>query len=130
MDRPTDPKAVVSAICELFAQRRYVEAVERYFAPDYIEHNPEIPGGNREGFLTHLREGSFDQPGGGGFDIEMLRIVAEGDEVALHIKVVEPGKAPLSVMEFYRIENGLAVEHWDVMQAFPLKPRNTSYPMA
>ena len=39
-------------------------AVERYFSPDYIEHNPDIPGGNLEGFKQLLVREGLDEPRG------------------------------------------------------------------
>lgn len=112
-------KQVVLKICELFEQNRAMEAAERYFSTDYIEHNQEIPNGNLEGFKEVLRREKMDKPGRRDVKITVLRVLAEGDDVGVHLKCEEPGKAPLMIMELYRVKDGLVVEHWDAMQAVP-----------
>jgi predicted SnoaL-like aldol condensation-catalyzing enzyme len=114
-----EAKAVVLKVCELFEQNRAMEAAERYFSPDYIEHNQEIPNGNLEGFKQVLRRERMDRPGQRDVKISVLRVIAEGDDVGVHMKCEEPGKPPLMIMELYRVKDGLVVEHWDAMQALP-----------
>lgn len=112
-------REVVLEVCRLFAQHRGLEAVERYFSPEYIEHNPDIPGGNLEGFRRVLIREGLDEPRGRDVAIELLNVVAEGAEVGIYLKAVEKGKPPLMIMEVYRVEGGRIVEHWDVMQGAP-----------
>ena len=116
-DGPDDPKEVVTQICRLFAEHRGMEAVERYFAPDYIEHNPEIPGGDLDGFKDLLVQAGLDVPSGRKLEMEVLHMIAEGPDVFVHSTAREAGGPALTIMEIYRIREGKAVEHWDVMQA-------------
>lgn len=114
---PDDPKEVVAQICRLFAEHRGMEAVERYFSPDYIEHNPEIPGGNLDGFKDLLVRAGLDRPSGRKLEMKVLHTIAEGPDVFVHSVAREEGGPALTIMEIYRIRDGKAVEHWDVMQA-------------
>lgn len=125
-----DPKQVVTAICELFQAQRGMDAVDRYFSADYIEHNPEIPGGNLDGFKQVLIREGLDEPRGHPMQLDVLRIIAEGSDVAVHLRVRQPDQPDLMIMELYRVRDGKVVEHWDVMQAAPAEPVNTVQPMA
>ena len=115
----SDPKQVVAEVCRLFEEHRCMEAVDRHFSPDYIEHNPQIPGGNLEGFKDLLVREGLDVPTGRPLEITVLQMIAEGPDVVVYMKAVEPGKPPLMIMEIYRVIDGKVVEHWDVMQAEP-----------
>lgn len=112
-----EAKQVVLKICELFTQQHGMEAAERYFSPDYIEHNPEIPGGNLKGFKEVLVRERMDRPQGREVKLSVLRVIAEGDDVGVHMLCEEPGSPPVNIMEIYRVKGGLVVEHWDAMRA-------------
>jgi predicted SnoaL-like aldol condensation-catalyzing enzyme len=113
----SEAKQVVLKVCELFEQQRGMEAAERYFSPDYIEHNPEIPGGDLDGFKEVLVRERMDKPHGRNVKIKVLKVIAEGDDVGVHMICEEPGNPPIMIMEIYRVKDGLVVEHWDTMRA-------------
>ena len=105
----TNKALVLEAFDTLFNKRDYV-AAERYWSPHYIQHSAHIAPG---------REGLFDlikslppmlkyEPGA---------IVAEGDLVIVHGRFSGFG-APVNwiAADILRIENGILVEHWDVIQ--------------
>ena len=100
---------VLEAFDTLFNKRDYA-AAERLWSPDYIQHSAHIAPG---------REGLFDlikslpptlkyEPGA---------IVAEGDLVIVHGRFSGFG-APMNwiAADILRIEDGVMVEHWDVIQ--------------
>src|SRR5712672_1483127 len=100
---------VLAAFDALFNKRDYL-AAERYWSPHYIQHSAHIAPG---------REGLFDliksipptlkyEPG---------MIVAEGDLVIVHGRFSGFG-APVNwiAADIVRIQNGILVEHWDVIQ--------------
>lgn len=54
--------------------------------------------------------------------VDPKRFVAEGDMVAAHVHfITAPGSRGHAAMDFFRLENGKIVEHWDVMQDVPEK---------
>jgi len=124
------PKEIVGEVCRLFAEQRGMDAVERYFAPDYVEHNPEVPDGSLDGFRALLVREGLDEPRGRAFEMTVLNLIAECPDVAVHLKVSEPDRPPLIIMEIYRVRDGRIVEHWDVMQSMPAKPVNRRHAMA
>jgi predicted SnoaL-like aldol condensation-catalyzing enzyme len=108
-DRPQRNKALVlEAMTSLF-QRHDASAVERLYAPDYIQHNPEIPQGRDalKALVADLSETVFYEPG---------LIVAEGDLVAIHGRIRGWADTPQVVVDIFRIEGGRLAEHWDVLQ--------------
>ena len=100
---------VLKAFDLLFNKRDYAEA-ERYWSPRYIQHSAHIKPG---------RDGLFDlikslpptlryEPG---------VIVADGDFVIVHGRFSGFGQpANWIAADILRIENGILMEHWDVIQ--------------
>jgi predicted SnoaL-like aldol condensation-catalyzing enzyme len=110
---------VLEAFDTLFNRRDYA-AAERFWSPRYIQHSAHIEPG---------REGLFDlikslpptlkyEPG---------TIVAEGDYVIIHGRFSGFGQ-PVNwiAADILRIENGIFVEHWDVIQDEATKEKSRS----
>lgn len=108
-DRPRRNKALVlEAMTSLF-QRHDASVVERLYAPDYIQHNPDIPQG-RDALRTLVVAMSPDvhyEPG---------LMIAEADLVAIHGRIRGWSDVPQVVVDIFRIEDGKLAEHWDVLQ--------------
>jgi predicted SnoaL-like aldol condensation-catalyzing enzyme len=83
--------------------------VERYFAPDYIQHNPAIPNGPKPiaEFIANLSKDFSYEPG---------MAVAEGNLVMVHGRYVGFGPKPMIAVDIFRVANGKVAEHWDVLQ--------------
>ena len=48
------------------------------------------------------------------------RVLPEGDLVATHSHLIlTPGEPGRALADFFRLENGKVVEHWDVIQDVP-----------
>ena len=107
--------------------KRQPQIAERYFAANYIEHNPHLPAGiaGKKKFITAVLKGFSDYHG------EIEAIVAEGDEVVTRTlwtgtqdgpfggRPATGKKVQFATSDFYRIENGKVVEHWDVVDSLP-----------
>ncbi|HEX5914107.1 MAG TPA: nuclear transport factor 2 family protein, partial [Rubrobacter sp.] len=60
---------------------------------------------------------------------DIKRTVAEGDLVALHgLLKTSPEDRGTAVADFFRLEDGKVVEHWDVLQEVPESAAN-EHPM-
>jgi predicted SnoaL-like aldol condensation-catalyzing enzyme len=105
----TNKELVMEAFDTLFNKRNYA-AAEKFWSPDYIQHSAHIPPG---------REGLFDLVKGlpPTLEYEPGVIVAEGEYVIVHGRYSGSG-LPVNwiVADIVRIENGILVEHWDVIQ--------------
>jgi predicted SnoaL-like aldol condensation-catalyzing enzyme len=95
---------------------RSIEAAAKYLRPDYIQHNPGIPGG-LAGFQDYFRP-RFAQASTT-VRLEILHVVAEGDLVDIHVRWFGTNAAgkPVDITEFdlFRVEGGLIAEHWDAI---------------
>ena len=118
---------------ELMASGQALEAVEKYISPDFIEHDPKIVNGNRDGLLQFLQEDGWLEPGSPRLrqmEFHTDRILACGEFVVTHMHVKTGPNEPLLVfMDIYRVQNGKIIEHWDVMQPEPDNPVNTRHRM-
>ena len=108
-----------------------LSVVDELVAPDFVEHSaapglpPGIPG--LKAIAQHLRAGFPD------FQVAVEDAIAEGDQVALRLLVggtqtgqvfdIPPtGKqARWAEMHIMRVENGLMVEHWDLLDLMSMR---------
>ena len=100
---------VLDAFHTLFNKRDYA-AAEKYWSPKYIQHSAHIEPG-REGLFNLVK--SLPPT----LKYEPGTIVAEGDFVSVHGRFSGFGQ-PVNwiAADILRIENGILVEHWDVIQ--------------
>ena len=100
---------VLEAFNALFNRRDYA-AAERFWSPGYIQHSAHIAPG-REGLFSLVR--SLPPT----LKYEPGMIVADGDFVIVHGRFSGFG-APANwiAADILRIEHGVLVEHWDVIQ--------------
>ena len=97
------------------------DAVERFVGDVYIQHNPAVEDG-KDGFITYFEQMSKEYPGK---SIKFVRVIAEGNLVALHTHQIWPGNIEYVTMDFFRFdENGKIMEHWDSIQEIPEKNAN------
>jgi predicted SnoaL-like aldol condensation-catalyzing enzyme len=100
------------------------KAVADHLGPKYIQHNPGAKDGPEAfiGFVKWLRSEYPD------VQLHIKRVVAEGDLVATHAHLdLEPGNADnhgRALADFFRLEDGKVVEHWDVIQDVPATAAN------
>ena len=100
---------VLDAFDTLFNKRDYT-AAERYWSPDYIQHSAHIAPG-REGLFNLIKSVPPT------LKYEPGMIVAEGDLVIVHGRFSNLGLAVNWIAaDIVRIQNGVLVEHWDVIQ--------------
>ena len=124
-DLESRKKAVVEFYELAFNAKQPQLAVEKYVGPQYIQHNPLAPDGADAfvGFVTGY-VGQFPE-----LSVDIKRVVGEGDMVALHALIKTSADDPgLVAADFFRLENGKIVEHWDVLQPFPQTSAN-DHPM-
>ena len=110
---------VLKAFDTLFNKRDY-EAAERYWSPNYIQHSVHIEPG-RDGLFTLIRNAPHT------LRYEHQLIVTEGDYVVVHGRFSGTGQPVAWIAaDIVRIENGILVEHWDVIQDEPTQEQSKS----
>jgi predicted SnoaL-like aldol condensation-catalyzing enzyme len=100
---------VLNAFDTLFNKRDYA-AAERFWSPGYIQHSAHIEPG-REGLFNLIK--SIPPT----LSYEPGTIIAEGDYVIVHGRFSGFGQ-PVNwiAADILRIQDGVMVEHWDVIQ--------------
>ncbi|HEV2972792.1 MAG TPA: nuclear transport factor 2 family protein [Pirellulales bacterium] len=100
---------VLEAFDTLFNKRDYV-AAERYWSPTYIQHSAHIEPG-RDGLFNLIKSSPPT------LKYEPGMIVADGDVVIIHGRFSGMGRpANWIAADIVRIEDGVLVERWDVLQ--------------
>lgn len=93
-----------------------LKAVEDYVGEVYIQHNPDVEDGI-EGFVNYFSRMQNEYPEK---SIEFLRVIGEGDLVALHTLQTWPGNDQYITIDFFRFDKqGKICEHWDAIQQVP-----------
>jgi predicted SnoaL-like aldol condensation-catalyzing enzyme len=102
---------VASAMDALFVAKD-TSAIPRYFAESFVDHDPLSAGPGLAGLEAGL---SFltRQPG---FAYERVRVLADGDLVAVHGRYAGVAPQALVAFDVFRLDGGKIVEHWDALQ--------------
>ena len=103
-------KAIVLEAFETLFNKRDYAAAKRFWSPNYIQHSAHIEPG-RDGLFNLIK--SIPPT----LRYEPGVIVAEGDFVIIHGRFSGFGlPANWIAADILRIEDGILVEHWDVIQ--------------
>ena len=95
--------------------------VDQYIAPGYIQHSQMAEPGrdSLKAFLDYIKGVNPNSTQ------SMKRIFVDGDHVTMHTHVIRwPDDPGLSVIDIFRLENGMVVEHWDAVQDVPTDSPN------
>jgi len=107
---PEQNKQIVLKAFDALFNRKDFEGARRFWSPDYIQHNPLVSDGPQAlfDFVRAL-------PASTSFESQLA--IAEGDYVMVHGRYSDNGyPANWVVVDILRLEDGLMVEHWDVIQ--------------
>jgi predicted SnoaL-like aldol condensation-catalyzing enzyme len=85
------------------------DAFDDLIVEDYFQHNPQAANG-----LQAVKE--FFEPLGP-VDVEVHRVIAEGEFVAAHSHYKTFNMAGVDIWRFK--DDGMIIEHWDVLQQIP-----------
>ena len=99
---------------QFYDQRDVVGAFGRFVAPDYLQHNPGIADG-RDAAIAALA-GTWSSPD---LRLAVTSILVDGDTAVLLIDGQFGAATRFAVVDVYRVEGDMIVEHWDVKQEFP-----------
>ena len=116
----TNRRVVVTMYNLLMNDHKVDEALE-YIDPNYKQHNVRAPDGKE--FIRGAFKARFaENPK---FRSDIKRTVADGNLVVVHtherFHPDDPNDLGNIIMDIYRVENGLIVEHWDAYMPVPPK---------
>jgi predicted SnoaL-like aldol condensation-catalyzing enzyme len=119
---PKDPLEVIEILDELIMQHRPKEAIDRFISDDFIEHDPTVKGGGKQGLYEYMvKEGwdMDDNPNTQMVDIVDRRFASGEYVVTMHHIFRTPEDRGTMFVDVFRVVDGMVVEHWDVFQAVP-----------
>jgi predicted SnoaL-like aldol condensation-catalyzing enzyme len=101
-------KATVARLFDAF-RAGDTDAFDELIVEDYKQHNPLVGNGRQtvKDFFAQF----------GAVDVDVHRVIAEGDLVAVHAHYKTLNSAGVDIFRFN--EDGKIVEHWDVLQEVP-----------
>ena len=99
---------------QFYDERDVAGAFTRFVAPDYIQHNPTIADG-RDAAIAALAP-TWARPE---LHLAVRSILIDGDTAVLLIDGQFGAAVRFGVVDIYRLDGDMLVEHWDVKQEFP-----------
>jgi predicted SnoaL-like aldol condensation-catalyzing enzyme len=97
--------------------------VDEFVDKNYIQHKPEVETGP-QGLLDFVRYIYSESPT---HRAEIVRSFVDGDYVILHVHIINGVEAKdIAVMDIFRVENGILMEHWDVACPVPATAKNVN----
>ena len=113
-------KAVLDFYDVVINGQQYSRVYE-FVDKNYIQHKPEVEDGP-EGLLDFVRWIYSQSPQ---HKARIVRSFVDGDYVILHVHVINGAEAKdIAVIDIFRVENGMLIEHWDVASPVPLNAKN------
>ncbi|HTT01030.1 MAG TPA: nuclear transport factor 2 family protein [Steroidobacteraceae bacterium] len=129
---PKDPLQVIEIFDGLIMQHKAREAIDRFIAPDFVEHDPTVRGGNRDGLYEYMIREGWDEhhnPNRELVDIVDRRFSGGEFVVTMHHIFRSPKDRGTMFIDVFRVVDGLIVEHWDLFQAVPDRTNGNPHPM-
>jgi predicted SnoaL-like aldol condensation-catalyzing enzyme len=112
-NQTAENKAVVSDFIKKAVSWGDPAAAASLLSDNYVQHNPNIADG-KDGFVDYFVKLKQTFPSVRG---DIKRMIAEGDMVVVHMHAVrQPGDLGLAIVDIFRMEGKLIVEHWEVRQ--------------
>ncbi|WP_407294031.1 nuclear transport factor 2 family protein [Stutzerimonas zhaodongensis] len=114
-------RALVIEFYDQFFNEHNVDEAARVVAEDYKQHNPDVPDGKAP-FVGYFTGFFKDNPQS---RARIVRSATDGDLVYLHVhSTTGPQDRGQAVVDIFRVEDGVIVEHWDVIQDVPAEAAN------
>jgi predicted SnoaL-like aldol condensation-catalyzing enzyme len=101
-------QSVINALDTLFNKRDY-ESTRKLWSPDYVQRSLWVPPG-KDGLFNMVPTIPPTMR------LEFDHAVGNDDVVFVHCRTTGQGAPPFVSGDWFRIKDGLFIEHWDVMQ--------------
>ncbi len=105
-------KDIATSFLRLASSGEVRKAYKQFIHPQFRHHNAYFKG-DRESFLKAMEENAQQFPNK---TYQTLRVLEDGDLVAVHGKVVLSPDSQWSVIHIFRFENNQIIESWEASQ--------------
>ena len=112
-------KTLITQFYRNVVRLRKSEMIADYVSENYIQHSPMGKDG-REGLLEMVAFLKKLPPVEESAPSPIVNLITEGDHVVAHLDLHFMGKHTV-IIELFRLQDGLAVEHWDVTEDQAIK---------
>ncbi len=112
-------KKMVAEFYQALFGDKNIDMIDKYIAEDYIQHNPILPDGRKplKDWVTNIFKDAPKE------QVDIHHLSADSNLVYIHTRA-KFGNKIYSVIDIFRVEDGIIHEHWDVMQEVPEKSAN------
>jgi predicted SnoaL-like aldol condensation-catalyzing enzyme len=94
--------------------RGNIDILRTLLHEDFVEHSPGNPSG-REAFIEFIANAPV-----AGARLELKRVIADEQHVVMYYHMVPPDdERGTAVVDIWRFQGDVIVEHWDVVQPVP-----------
>jgi predicted SnoaL-like aldol condensation-catalyzing enzyme len=90
-----------------------IDVLKTVIAEDFVEHSPGNPSG-RDAFVAFMATSRAS-----GAKLALKRVISDDEYVVMHYRMDPVDEPALAVIDIWRFEKDLIVEHWDVVQPIP-----------
>ena len=99
----------ILAYLQAVFNEKNLSAAEKFWAGKMIQHNPTMPNGLEvlRQFITQADPNLKYEPG---------KILSDGNIISIHGRYHNWNGKTMIAADYFRLEDGKVVEHWDVMQ--------------
>lgn len=104
----TNKELVIKAVTAVFCDRD-LSALDNYFDPNYVQHNPALPNGTE--ILKQIIPALPDD-----FKYEAGTITENEDIVMIHGRFSNWNGKNYIAVDIFKVKDGKLTEHWDVLQ--------------
>lgn len=105
-------KDIAIEFLKLASSGKVREAYAKFVHPDFHHHNAYFKG-DRETLLLGMEENAQKFPNK---TYETLRVLEDGDLIAIHGKVTLSPELQFSVIHIFRFDGDLIIEEWEASQ--------------
>jgi predicted SnoaL-like aldol condensation-catalyzing enzyme len=129
---PKDPLEVIEILDTLIMQHKPKEAIDRFISDDFIEHDPTVRGGGKQGLYEYMINEGWDEdnnPNKELVDVVDRRFAGGEYVVTMHHIFRNKEDRGTCYIDVFRVVDGMVVEHWDLFQAVPETTNDNPHPM-
>ncbi|MEV5828528.1 nuclear transport factor 2 family protein [Spirillospora sp. NPDC052242] len=109
----TENKGLVErALAELISTGD-VEALGKFLADGFVHHRPDATSSTKDEWLAAVRAALVPLAG---MEVEVRHLLADGDHVVMHSRRRLPDGPEITVVDIWRVEDGLIAEGWEIIE--------------
>ncbi len=122
MSTPEQNRKLADELMHHFFVSHDIDAGLDLLHDQFVSHNPLVVRDPATASGKQAFGDFFRSPAGQGLlhaATEIRRVVADEENVVVHSRISRPGAPDVAVVDILRVQEGLVIEHWDVVQPVP-----------